>query len=307
MGSALALRCAQSGVKASIVTRGQRLAELRKIGLRYRTNDSIEAATIDAVEWAEVDGPINLVIICTKTYDLAEVLSLMRGNVDAGTKILTLQNGVEAHESVSNCYPEAFSIPARVHGFFQLSEGVLDHIGVPATLLIGHRNPGEINDVRRVGAMLRSAGIDCVVSPDIERDLWMKFMLAASLGSVGAAFELAAGRVLAHPEARTLLRAALSEVAGLAKTRGIALLDDCVEQTIDFIRTFPIDATTSLQRDIQRGDKSEYAALPGAVLRLARRCSFSTPIFSHLDSEIEKRFPGATRASPPIQNLQDFD
>jgi 2-dehydropantoate 2-reductase len=94
-------------------------------------------------------------------------------------------------------------------------------------------------------------------------------MLAASLGSVAAALGVPAGTVCNTSERVALLRAAMKEVAAVAEATGIGIADSDLDASLDFVRSFPAQVTTSLQRDLELGHKSEYDALTVVVLRIA--------------------------------------
>jgi 2-dehydropantoate 2-reductase len=98
-----------------------------------------------------------------------------------------------------------------------------------------------------------------------------------------------AGKVLADSSARLLLRNAMEEIAELGRLRGVRLEPDCVERTLAFVGTFPYDATTSLHRDLKAGHRSEYDALTGGVLTMAKAVGMPTPALAQIDTLIACR------------------
>lgn len=114
-------------------------------------------------------------------------------------------------------------------------------------------------------------------------------MLAASLGSTACALGVPAGQVCFAPGGADLLRAAMAEVAALARLAGADLGEAEIAATMAFVGTFPPEATTSFQRDLLAGRRSEYAALTGAVPRLAQRYGFAPVVFPRLAEMIAAR------------------
>jgi 2-dehydropantoate 2-reductase len=86
------------------------------------------------------------------------------------------------------------------------------------------------------------------------------------------------GVLRALAEARALHRAAMEEVAALARARGVALGDDAVARTQAFLDGVPAEGTASMQRDIGSGRPSELEDQVGAVARLGRAAGVPTPI-----------------------------
>ena len=75
----------------------------------------------------------------------------------------------------------------------------------------------------------------------------------------------------------------------LARVAGVQLDAADIAATMAFVGTFPPEATTSFQRDLLAGRRSEYAALTGAVPRLAERYGFTPMVFDQLDAMIHAR------------------
>ncbi|MFD2579794.1 ketopantoate reductase family protein [Novosphingobium colocasiae] len=89
----------------------------------------------------------------------------------------------------------------------------------------------------------------------------------------------------------------MADIAALAATRGVMLDPAAIEATFAYAAAFPADATSSLQRDVEAGRASEYDALPGAVLRLARAAGIPVPAFARIDALIRAR--GLLAGTPP--------
>ena len=205
--------------------------------------------------------------------------------------MLTVQNGVEAPDIVRARYPLATVLASRVHGFFERSDRIVRHVGVPPSLELGAPGPDPDGQARRVAVLFNRAGIATRLSPDIAASLWSKFLLAASLGGVALASRLAAGEVSRDAQARAMLETAMGEVRDLAAARGIALEPDIVATTMAFAAGFPAEATTSLQRDVLQGNRSEYAFLPAAVSRLGRESGVPTPCFDRINARVAAQVP----------------
>lgn len=289
IGSYVAAQCAQAGLDVAIVARGARLAEIRSRGLLIEREGKVVALPVTALGWTDVRGLAELVVLCVKTCDLAGALDRLQPHIGSHSVVLTLQNGVDAPGEVAAHFPAATVVAARSHGFYELTHGVLRHVGVAPSFLLGHAFGTDRQAPRTVAALLTDAGIPCRVSDDIMRDLWEKLLLAAPLGGTGAALGRPAGQVLSDHEGQTLLRAAMEEVAMLARARGVALAETCVADTLRFIAGFPTVATTSLQRDLQDGGRSEYGSLIGAVLRMGEEHDLPLPAFARIDHAIRGR------------------
>lgn len=289
IGIAVAVETACAGRNVTLIARGERLEQLRRHALRLASDDALKEVRVPTLSAAEIVKPVDLAIICVKTCDLAEALASINGKLSANAVILTLQNGVEAHEEAANRYPGCNIVAGRMHGFFELEGNTAHHMGVPPSIVFGCTRGDARNAHHRVAQAFRGCGITTEMSPEIQRKLWEKFMLAASLGSVAVALGMPAGKVCLTSEGAALLKAAMTEVAVVARAAGIDLAEAEVDAALDFARSFPAHATTSLQRDLELGRKSEYHALTEAVPRIARRHGVALDIFPALAAQISMR------------------
>ncbi len=289
MGTCLAFHLARAGQDVGLVARGERLRALERYGA-VLVRDGVEShADIELSDDAEAFLPADTVFLCMKTTGLPQALAAVAGRVASATRVVTVQNGVEAPRLVAKALSQAHVVAARVHGFFEMDGHAVRHVGVEPTFLLGAIDGCPDASVQQVSSMLERAGLSAPVSDNIERDLWEKFLLAAAIGGVGTALGVPAGAILGQGEGGRLLSGAMREIVALAKVRGVVLPDGLVARALDFIATFPSDATSSLQRDLEAGRPSEYDALPGAVLRLAGESGLRVPVHEWIDTAIRAR------------------
>jgi 2-dehydropantoate 2-reductase len=208
------------------------------------------------------------------------------------TILLTVQNGVDAPGEVAARFPRATVLAARQHGFFQVEDGVVRHVGVAPSILFGPVDKGDGNAATRMLSMFTQAAIPAALSADMLADLWAKLVLVSALGAWGAATGMSAGDLKHDSIAATQLEAAMDEVAGLARLKGVTLPADIVARTLGFVSKFPDDAKPSMQRDIEAGRSSEYESLTGAVIRMADELGLDVPVHRRLDTMIRARFFG---------------
>jgi len=79
-----------------------------------------------------------------------------------------------------------------------------------------------------------------------------------------------------------LIESGIREIAAIALAHGVRLSSDVVQRTLALLdRTTPT-GTSSLQRDIAAGKRSELDAWTGAVVRLGTKLGVPTPTHSFL-------------------------
>ena len=286
LGSLLAARLAGNGRAVTLLARGGRLREISALGICCDDDSPVFVPAIAGCDNLPVQ---DLVIVATKTDDLAPVLESVASAVGPGTVFLTLQNGVDAPDLVVRRHPSATVLAARVHGFFELREGIVHHAGVEPSIRFGGISGAHERAGAALAWLLDTAGLANSQSPAIIHDLWEKLVLAAAIGAVGSALALPAGQLCSTQLGREMLAGSMSEIACIAARKGIVLSEDCVAATLGLIAAFPPDVTSSLQRDLEAGRPSEYDALPGAVLRMACETGSPAPVLEQCDAMIRAR------------------
>ncbi len=289
LGSTLAAKLHASGDNVMLVARGQRLDHIQSSGVTLVEQGVSNRHFVTCVGAAPEDCNVKRVIIATKAYDLPSVLSQLRLAALSPREIMTVQNGVEAPDMVQDAFPEAAILASRVHGFFEMDGHEVRHAGVAPEILMGPVQPDTALTQSGTQHQLANAGMAATYVRDMRPSLWEKFMLASAIGGVGAACGLPAGKLCGDATALDMLRGALTEIQKLAKTSGIHLPPETAAQTLDFIRTFPSHATSSLQRDLEAHRRSEYDHLTGAVLRFAAAADIHVPVHQRVDELIRKR------------------
>lgn len=290
IGCAVAAALSQAGRDVHLVARGAMLSALNAGPLHVESDGRIQNVPVRAIAVDDLLHTVDLVVCCVKMPDLDAALTSIRPTLAPGGILVTLQNGVEAHETAARLIPEVGVVAGRVHGFFEMNGQVVRHVGVPPSILAGCVQGDAIRVEQALMVAFTGSRIPVSVAQNIRRSLWDKFMLAASIGSVSVALDVPAGMVLSHPDGSRLLHAAITEVALLAGAYGITFDEQDVQRIMDFVGRFPSDATTSLQRDIIAGRTSEYDALTGAVLRMGRERGILHPTFVELDCTIRARW-----------------
>jgi len=280
VGSYFGAKLQQANHEVVFVARGGQLRALRERGLTLQQeNAEVTLRPVAVTDDITSIGPVDYVLICVKTWQIREIapaLPSLKGNQ---TRFLTLQNGVEAPQEVAQCVGAAHILGGLVRGFFQMeAPGKVRHVGVQPAIIFGQIEGASTPEARQLLDCLLGADIHAELSEAIDIPLWEKFLLVTSLSGVGAVTRSPIGNIRAYAPTWQLLQDVMQEIVTVAKGRGIPLPDDTIDRTLAFVRTFPPEATTSMQRDIMNGLPSELDAQTGAVVRLGEAAGITTPI-----------------------------
>jgi 2-dehydropantoate 2-reductase len=110
-------------------------------------------------------------------------------------------------------------------------------------------------------------------------------MLVVPFGGVGAVTRAPIGVLRSVPHTRALLERGMHEIREVAAARGIRLAD-IVARTLAILDAVTPSGTSSLQRDVGAGRRSELDAWIGAVVRLGAAAGVATPVHDLLSASL---------------------
>lgn len=293
-------RLAQTGEDVTFIARGEHLRAIQTTGLKV---DSLNGDFLvyPAKARAEVNevGPVDLVIVGVKAWQVPEAARAMKPLVGPNTTVLPLQNGVEAVSqlTVELAADHVIGGLCKIVSFV-VGPGHIRHAGFGPSVVIGEMDNRRTDRIVEIQKTFNHAGVDTTIASDIQVALWMKFLFIASFSGVGAIANASAGTLRTDPELRAQMLRAMEEIYSLAHARGIKLPPDSIETVMAGVNGLPDDATSSMHRDLVAGKPSELESQNGAVVRMARESGVEVPIH---ESIYEKLKPLEAKARAAVR------
>ncbi len=280
VGGYLGARLVQAGHDVAFIARGKHLHAIRHTGLRISSphGDAL-LQDLEATDDPGQVGPVEAVIVTLKTWQLAESVQSIRPLVDAQSLVLPLLNGVEASDLLAAELGDQILLKGAIKILSYVeAPGHIRHLPPVPIIDFGERDSTQTGRVARLAVALASAGLKAQTPADIDVALWSKFLLVVSSGGVGAVTRAPFGVYRSIPDTREMTRQAMQEIYAVARARGVALPESSVDDAMTFFDSLPEEGTTSLQRDIAEGRRSELEAWNGAVVRMGRDAGVPTPV-----------------------------
>ena len=283
VGAYFGARLAEAGAELAVIARGAHLDAIRANGLRVDSvlGDMLVEPTIASASTADV-GPVDAVLLGVKTWQVPEAMQSLGPLLGAETLIVPLQNGVETVDELASTIGAKHVVGGVCGGFcFIVAPGHVRHIGGVTFIKFGELDGRKSPRVTALRDAFVRARVEAAVPDDIHAALWEKFLLVVPFGGIGAVSRAPIG-VLLTPPTRELLARGMGEIEAIARARGVALPADIVERTLAVLDGVNPSGTSSLQRDIAAGKRSELDEWTGAVVRLGARAGVPTPLHDFL-------------------------
>ncbi|MBQ9157162.1 MAG: 2-dehydropantoate 2-reductase [Eubacterium sp.] len=280
-----------------IIAEGQRAERLKKDGLIINE----ETCELQVKTPEEARG-VDLLIVSVKYGALREILPMVGRIADRNTTVMSLLNGVDSEDILSELVPEDQIIPALIRI-------ASSHKGNRITFPLPRENMGiiyglpEMTDKARpaetcfaanetikdgtvgltrkqrlaaVQVCFENSRLESHVSDDIRKDIWMKYALNISQNIPQAILGAGVGIYEDSEHAEFLCRALRAEVTELADSYGIDI------HVPDHLVTpkntgIPKAARYSTLQDLDAKRQTEIEMFCGTVMRLAKEQGIPVP------------------------------
>jgi 2-dehydropantoate 2-reductase len=146
-----------------------------------------------------------------------------------------------------------------------------------ARLIFGELDNQRSARCEQFAALCQHAGFDHVLSDDIKRAIWEKFVFLASFSGMTSLMRQPIGPIREDPELRAMLRDAIAEVVAVGRAKGAALPADQIEKSLAWGDGLPATMVASMRGDLERGNRLELPWLSGTVVKLGAELGVPTP------------------------------
>jgi 2-dehydropantoate 2-reductase len=268
-GSRFAAWLIQSGQDVTLIARGKTLERLRTQGLTATKGTVTPAMHVDTVRATDDPtsvGPVDVVLMCVKLYQLDAAMEVASPLVGPDTTILGFQNGVTAEDRLMKRF------------------GAERVVGVAASvasvpLTIGELPRGKSARTRAIVQVFKEAGVNVAEHDNVMEAIWGKFIVVCG-GTVCALARQSVGEVAKVPELRTLASMAVAEAIELANAKGLSFGQEQLtkaDKLWDEVAASNPAARPSLLHDLDAGRPLELDAWSGGAVKIGQELSILTP------------------------------
>ncbi len=270
----------KQGNDVTFVARGEHLAAIQKSGLQVKSihGDFTVSPAKATDEPASLSAP-DLILFCTKTYSTDEAAAKIKPIVGKDTTVLSLQNGIDAAERIGKVVGMEHMVAGTTWiSSAVVSPGVIKQVSDFRRVVIGELAGAQTPRIQSIYEVFKDIGIQAELSDNILKVLWTKFVFISCASAFGSLTRLSMGEYRAVPETRQQMVRLMREVEAVARSQGVNLDADVVEQSLAFIDSSRPQIKASMQLDVETGHRSELESIVGAIGRKGREGGVQTPL-----------------------------
>lgn len=295
IGGWLGVRLSHTGCIVSALARGETLAALQRDGLQLHQDGQLQGAPVQAAASAVTLGVQDLVIVAVKAPSLPDLARGIAPLIGRHTVVLTAMNGVpwwffngfggeRAGTRLKTVDPDGEierSIPARhviggvVHASCSVdAPGVIRH-HFGNGLILGEPSGESSERVAALAELLRRAGLNATVSPQIQKDVWYKLWGNMTVNPVSALTGATTDRILGDPLVRDFISRVMLEAKDIGARIGIPIDQQPEDRHAVTLKLGAFK--TSMLQDVQAHKPVELDALVTVVRELGQLTGVPTP------------------------------
>ena len=280
VGGYFGARLAAHGNEVIFVARGAHAAAMREEGLKVLSPaGDLHLNPVKLHEDWRTTGLVDIVLVAVKMYDLADAAATIKPLLTIDTAVVPFQNGVEAQSILEQALGKRYVCGGAAYIASSIeAPGVIRHIGKGARLVFGEPRDSQSWRLETLEAACRGAGIDCLLSPEIDVEVWKKFVFLAPFAGITCFGRTTIGAVREDPMLWSRFMAMVEEAVAVARARGVALPEGMEEERITLARKLPTEMKSSMLHDLEAGKRLELDWLTGAILRLGAEAGVATPV-----------------------------
>ncbi len=278
VGAYFGAKLSASGKDVAFLARGAHLDALRRDGLRVDSPGGdlrIQNAlfTNDPGEVAAVD----LILFCVKSYDTDAAVGALAPMIGSATTILSLQNGVDNADKIAGRWGEQHTLAGVAYLGSQLvGPGAIKH-SAGGRIVFGELEGSVRDRTKSIEHALTSAGIPTEISKDIRKAQWRKLLWNAPFCAISCLTRATVKEIIESDSLRQLAVDCMNEVRQAARTQGVDLEPELIDETLDFSKSLGGFKPSMLQ-DLEARKPLEYQAFNGVVVKLLRQSGKEAPL-----------------------------
>jgi len=280
-GGCLGFFLEKAGKDVTLIARGKHLEAIRKNGLTIQKlwDESRETLPVKACTAEEYKETPDVILICVKGYSMDETVPAIKKIAGKETVVIPILNIYGTGGRLQKKLPELTVSDGCIYVSANILEpGVILQHGKILRVVFGARKPEEETEkMREVAKDMASDEMEVVLSENIRRDAMVKFSYVSPIGAAGLYCNAVAADFQREGEQREMFKALICEITALSHAMGIEFEEDLVERNLKILASLSPEATTSMQRDVMEGKRSEMDGLVYEVVRMGREYKVSMP------------------------------
>lgn len=290
VGGSIAAFLALAGKDVTCIARGAHLEAIQANGLKLKSDlKGNHTIAVKACTAEKYNGKADVIFVCVKGYSIGSITELIKRAAHEKTIVIPILNVYGTGPRIQRLVPGVTVLDGCIYivGFVS-APGEITQMGTIFRLVYGAHKGTDVSPelLKAVRDELVESGIKADLSPDIQRDTFIKWSFISAMAVTGAYYDVTMGEVQKPGKVRDTFIGLSTESAALGKKLGIEFPEDLVGYNLKVIDKLDPQSTASMQKDMAKGHESEVQGLLFDMITAAEEQGIDVPTYR----EVAKKF-----------------
>jgi len=270
----------KGGVDTVGFARGTHLKKIQKDGIKIIEDTHEWVADVEAMELDKAEGYFDIVLFCTKSYDIEDTYGKIAPHTDKDTILMSFSNGVE-NGTLLRKLSNSIVLDGCVYILSHIKEaGIIRKKGKVFAAVFGGDDKKVINSLERI---FEKGSLRIKISDDIKKQIWKKYIFICAFATLTSYYDNSIGYIYKYhkDEAKQLL----CEIASVAKAKKIDI-DQEIEKSLDTASKIPYDSSTSMWLDFKNNRKTEIETISGYIVKEGSACGVDVNLMNKMYTKL---------------------
>jgi len=268
-----------AGNDVVFLSRGENLKAMKKSGLQLKTAGKIYKIK-DAIftdNPADI-GELDYILFTVKSYDTRSTARQIKNIIKSNTVIITPQNGINNDLILGEILGKEKIIPGMAKvGVSVPKPGRIEHTSL-GIIIIGEYDGSISERLKKFQRIAQNAGIECVISEQILKDRWKKYIWNCTFNIIAAITGLRLDQILSNKHLKQLCIDTIKEITRIAVKEKVRITEvEALKASLELADNLGKFKPSTLE-DIEKGKPIELDAFTGTVISLGNKHKMDTPI-----------------------------
>jgi 2-dehydropantoate 2-reductase len=280
-------RLAEAGRDVTFLVRPKRAAELQKTGLHVispRGSISLQPRLVSA---GNLTMSFDAILLTVKAFALVAALDDLAPAVGSDTMILPVLNGMKHVDQIVERFGRRVLIGCAAKLATTLDdEGRIVQLNSSAAIAYGEMDGELTTRMRDLDAYMQNAGFEARLSSSIQREMWEKWILLATLGSVTCLMRGNIGQIVSAPGGREFVLDLFNEVVTIVRAVEIAPSEQFLTNARTMLTASGSSLTSSMYRDLEKGAPVEVEQILTDLLRRGQQAGIASRLLAAANTNL---------------------
>jgi 2-dehydropantoate 2-reductase len=285
VGGYFGARLQKAGRDVTFLVREARAKQVRDSGLVVLSPDedfTVTPKLLLAEALRSEPQTFDLILLSTKAYSLEAAMEDFAPALGAKTAILPLLNGMSHLDKLAARFGAGRVLggSTRISSDLDAQGRVISMDEKLHDLHFGELDKAVTPRIQAIDGVLKDAGFEAVLQPDIVAFMWHKWTVLSALASITCLLRGSIGDVAAVPGGLETENRILDESIAIATAHGQRPPDEFLAAVRTRLTLPGSDLTASMYRDMMRGAPVEAEHILGDLLARAAAHGVSAPLLT---------------------------